>query len=396
MSTERKRVILLGATGSIGRSTDRVVRDLSDELQIVALAAHSRWGDLLELVRVHRPRAVALTDEAAALEFEKAAARGSVGPTEVYAGAEGLVQMVREVDAEILVAAISGAAGLPATVAALETGKDLALANKESLVMSGQLLTKLARERGRRILPVDSEHSAIFQSLRSGQREEVRALILTASGGPFRTWTLEQLRNATPGQALKHPTWKMGDKITVDSATLMNKALEVLEAHWLFEMPAERIEVVIHPQSIVHSLVEFHDGSTICQLGNPDMRVPIQYALTFPSRKKLCAERLDLARIGQLSFERPDPDRFPSLRLAYDVVRRGGTLAAAFNAANEVAVACFLDEELAFLDIFAVIEETLEAHDPISDPGLDAIFGVDAWARRVAGESVRRRRENQR
>jgi 1-deoxy-D-xylulose-5-phosphate reductoisomerase len=332
---------------------------------------------------------VALTDGAASDHLAAALRQLPPPVPRQYTGPEGLVDLVRETEGEMLVAAISGAAGLPANLAALETGKDLALANKESLVMSGAILTRLAREKGRRILPVDSEHSAIFQSLRAGRPEEVRALILTASGGPFLNATPEELSRVTRAQALRHPTWAMGEKITIDSATLMNKALEIIEARWLFDMEPKKIEVVIHPQSIIHSLVEFHDGSTICQLGHPDMKVPIQYALTYPSRRPLpAARRLELAELGQLTFQAPDSERFPALRLAYEVLRAGGTAPTVFNAANEVAVAAFLREEIPFSGILTSIERTLSAHVPVVDPGLEEIFAVDSWARTQTGKLV--------
>ena len=246
---------------------------------------------------------------------------------------------------------------------------------------SGSILTRLAREKGRQILPVDSEHSAIFQSLQAGTNEEVQRIILTASGGPFRKTSLEELQQVTREDALKHPTWEMGEKITIDSATLMNKALEIIEARWLFELPAEKIEVVVHPQSIIHSLVEYRDGSTICQLGPPDMRVPIQYALTYPQRLSLPAEQLNLAELGQLTFEAPDLERFPALRLAYEVLEQGSTAATVFNAANEVAVSAFLGEEIPYLGILRVVETCLSRHNPVEDPDLAAIFSADQWAR---------------
>jgi 1-deoxy-D-xylulose-5-phosphate reductoisomerase len=377
-----KRVLLLGSTGSIGESTLRVVDNLPEKLQVVALAAHSRWELLLEQIRRYRPRSVALSDEAAA-EKLTAALAGTSGPSpRVYRGAEGLVALVRETEGDVVVGAISGAAGLPPNLAGLETGKDLALANKESLVMSGAILTRRARELGRQLLPVDSEHSAIFQSLLSGRRNEVHSIILTASGGPFRETPMEELRHVTREEALRHPTWNMGAKITIDSATLMNKALEIIEARWLFDLPPEKIRVVIHPQSIIHSLVEFHDGSLICQLGPPDMKIPIQYALTFPERMPLGIERLDLEKVGSLTFHPPDPGRFPALRLAYEVLGTGGTSPAVFNAANEVAVSAFLSESIAFADILKSVEQTLREHQVVDEPTLEQIFEADAWARK--------------
>ncbi len=378
----KKRILLLGSTGSIGKSTDQVIQNLDSELGLVGLAAHSSWEPMLEQIRRHRPEAVALVDQGAAGLLRDALEKEQDLPAPmVYEGEDGLVELVRNTEADILLAAISGAAGLPANIAALETGKDLALANKESLVMSGSILTRLAREKGRQILPVDSEHSAIFQSLQAGTNEEVQRIILTASGGPFRKTSLEELQQVTREDALKHPTWEMGEKITIDSATLMNKALEIIEARWLFELPAEKIEVVVHPQSIIHSLVEYRDGSTICQLGPPDMRVPIQYALTYPQRLSLPAEQLNLAELGQLTFEAPDLERFPALRLAYEVLEQGSTAATVFNAANEVAVSAFLGEEIPYLGILRVVETCLSRHNPVEDPDLAAIFSADQWAR---------------
>ena len=378
----------MGSTGSIGLSTLEVVKNLSDELSIACLAAHSSWERLLVQTEQFHPEAVALTDLEAAGRYREALATSSRPAPRIYQGPEGLVDMVRETKGDVLVAAISGAVGLPANLAALETGKDIALANKESLVMSGSLLTRLAREKGRAILPVDSEHSAIFQAMLAGNRDEIRAIILTASGGPFRDASLEDLTHVTPEQALNHPTWDMGAKITIDSATLMNKALEIIEAHWLFDMPASQIEVVIHPQSIIHSMVEYHDGSTICHLGPPDMKIPIQYALTYPQRKPLPAPRLSWAEVGQLTFQAPDPQRFPALRLAYEVLEKGGTAPTVFNAANEVAVAAFLRDELPFLEILDCIENTLGEHQLVTDPSLDDLFEADTRAREEASRRV--------
>lgn len=389
-----KQILLLGSTGSIGASTRAVVDDLPNELEIVALAAHRSWESLLEQIQRYSPRSVALTDPNAAAALENALrcdGRTSSSP-QVYSGSDGLTAMVRETPGNIVVGAISGAAGLPANLAALETGKDLALANKESLVLSGALLTDLARRMGRAILPVDSEHSAIHQSMLSGNHGEVRSIILTASGGPFRESTAEELRNATKVQALRHPTWKMGDKITIDSATLMNKALEIIEARWLFDMPPEKIRVLVHPQSIVHSLVEFEDGNVICQMGPPDMRVPIQYALTSPRRLPLKVERLRLDQIGSLTFFPPAPERFPALRLAYEVLEEGGSAPAVFNAANEVAVAAFLNDQIAFSEILAMVEQTLETHTVVDNPDLAGLLAADDWAR----ETVRSQLEKSR
>ncbi len=385
----QKRVLLLGSTGSIGDSTLQVVDNLSGRIRIAALAARYRWEKLLEQTIRYAPDSVALDDPQAAEDLRGALARRHLSKSpKVYGGADGLVQLVRETEGEVVVGAISGAAGLPANIAALETGKDLALANKESLVLSGAILTSLARQHGRRILPVDSEHSAVFQSLLAGRREEIDSIILTASGGPFRRASLDQMQRATKADALRHPTWVMGAKITVDSATLMNKALEIIEARWLFDLPPEKIRVVIHPQSIIHSLVEFHDGSMICQLGPPDMKIPIQYALTYPERLPLPVRKLKLEEVSMLTFEAPDPVRFPALRLAYQVLRLGGTAPAVFNAANEVAVAAFLRDEISFVEILGGVERTLREHDVKDNPSLEELLSADSWARQEAARQL--------
>ncbi len=381
----RKRVLVLGSTGSIGKSTLEVADNLRDEILVVGLAAHSQWEKLLSQTLQYAPVGVALSDPAAAQRLEAEISRQKLPrPPKVYRGPQGLVDLVRATEGEVVVAAISGAAGLPASIAALETGKDLALANKESLVLAGSLLTRLARDKGRQVLPVDSEHSAIFQSLLAGRPEEVESVILTASGGPFRQKSLEEMRQVTKAEALQHPTWVMGAKITIDSATLMNKALEVIEARWLFDLAPEQIRVVVHPQSIIHSLVQFHDGSIICQLGPPDMKIPIQYALTFPRRRALPVKRLRLEEVGHLNFEAPDTERFPAIRLAYEVLRLGGTAAAVFNSANEVAVTAFLRDEIKFVEILECVEQTIRDHEIIADPSLDTLMAADAWGRKQA------------
>jgi len=381
----QKRVLLLGSTGSVGASTLSVVDNLSGELQITALAGGRQWEKILDQTLRYSPEAVSLSDSAAAAKLESALKRRPLAKKpRVYAGKAGLVSLVRETEGDVVLGAISGAAGLPANIAALESGKDLALANKEALVMSGAILTQLALQHNRRILPVDSEHSAIFQSLLCGRPEEVESIILTASGGPFRTASLEEMSRARKVDALKHPTWTMGEKITIDSATLMNKALEVIEARWLFDLPSEKIRVVVHPQSIVHSLVEFRDGSVICQLGPPDMRIPIQYALTYPQRKPLPVERVRLEEVARLDFQAPDPARFPALRLAYEVLDLGGTAPSVFNAANEVAVFAFLRDAIPFMEIIGTVERTLQNHQVVENPDLEAIFAADAWARKEA------------
>lgn len=384
-----KRLLLLGSSGSIGESTLSVVDNLAPGIRIAGLAAHKNWEKLLDQTLKYAPESVALSDPESAQRLERALERRPlVKKPRVYAGQEGLVKMVRETAAEMVLGAISGAAGLPANIAALETGKDLALANKESLVMSGAILTRLAKNLGRRLLPVDSEHSAIFQSLLSGRHEEIHSVILTASGGPFREATLAEMKGVTKAEALKHPTWQMGAKITIDSATLMNKALEIIEARWLFDLPPEKIRVVIHPQSIIHSLIEFQDGSLICQMGPPDMRIPIQYALTYPDRRPLPIKRLRLEEVRQLTFQAPDPVRFSSLRLAYEVLEQGGTAPAVLNAANEVAVSAFLRDEIPFPEILASVERTLRDHSTVQDPSLEEIFAADSWARQQASKQL--------
>ena len=383
----KKRVLLLGSTGSIGENTDKVVQNLAEELELVGLAAHSSWERLLEQIASHHPEAVALVDPEAAgklrTALENTADKAGALPR-IYEGEEGLVELVRETEADVLVAAISGAAGLPANIAALETGKDLALANKESLVMSGSILTRLARENDRRILPVDSEHSAIFQSLEAGSREEVERVILTASGGPFRQTSAEELEKVTRQDALNHPTWEMGEKITIDSATLMNKALEIIEARWLFDLPPEQIEVVVHPQSIVHSMVTFSDGATIAQLSRPDMRLCMGYALAWPDRLDVPYGEIDWSEAGRLDFEPPDRGAFPCLDLAFAAGREGETAPAWLSAANEVAVEAFLDGALSWVGISELLVEALDSWTGDSADDLETVLDVDRRARVVA------------
>ncbi len=375
-----RRVVILGSTGSIGEAALEVIAALPQPVRICALAAGENWQRLAEQARRFEAQAVAIgnADHAAAL-------RAACPPrTRVYAGAQGLVDLVRESDADFALAAIVGAAGLPATLAAVERGMDVGLANKESLVVAGDLLMPLVRQKGIRLLPIDSEHSAIFQALHAGRIEEVRRIWLTASGGPFRTWDAERIAAATVEEALRHPTWAMGPKITIDSATMMNKALEVIEATHLFGLRPEQIEVLIHPESIVHSMVEFCDGSVIAQLGTPDMKTPIQYALTYPERCAGLAEPLRFDQLRALHFEPPDFERFPALRLGYEAARRGGTAPAVLNAANEVAVERFQRGELRFGDIARLIEDVLNRHTPRHELTLDVLLEADRQARREA------------
>lgn len=381
-----KNVVILGATGSIGTQTLEVLAASQDRLRAVGLSAHRRWEPLFDLAREARPRWVTLTDHSLQGEVDT----GRLGrSTELLWGPDGIDRMVTAAETDVVVAAMVGAAGLEGTARALAAGKTIALANKETLVVGGPIVMGLARKHGCRILPVDSEHSAIFQCLASGASNEVARVILTASGGPFRTTPIEQLKRVTVEQALCHPTWRMGPKITIDSATMMNKALEIIEAHWLFGLPAERIDVVIHPQSMVHSMVEYVDGSVVAQASPPDMRLPIQYALSYPERWPGPARRLALDRMGTWEFEPPDRERYPALELGYEVVRRGGTSGAALNAANEIAVARFLAGDIDYLDITRVCAAVLARHPFDPDPTLGAAWEVDRWARQEAAAWTR-------
>jgi len=374
------RVVVLGSTGSIGCSALSVIEQgLGRRLKAWGLSAHSRWQALADQAIRSRPRFAAVTDSDFAGQLDQKLKGTGV---EVLKGSDAVVRMVQHPETDRVLSAIVGAAGLRGTWAALEAGKIVALANKETLVVAGPLVMELAQARGVPILPVDSEHSAIFQALMAGKRQEVRRVILTSSGGPFRGRSRKELGSVTPEAALQHPTWQMGKKITIDSATLMNKALEVIEARWLFQLEPSQIEVVIHPESIVHSMVEFIDGSVVAQMSPPDMRLPIQYALTYPDRAPGTSERLELGKPVSLHFEPPDRDTFPSLDLGFEVMRRGGTAGAALNAANETAVARFLRGEIGFLDIASACRAVVEHHTFDPRPTLDLLWSVDAWARR--------------
>ncbi len=377
-----KRLAILGSTGSIGVNALAVAAEHGEEFAVVGLAAGRNAALLAEQVRRFQPRLVSVETPEAATEL-KTRLNGWRLP-DIMVGPAGATAVATLPEADLVLSAMVGAVGLAPTYAAIQAGKDVALANKETLVAAGDLVMQAVQARGVALIPVDSEHSAIFQALQGQRREEVRALWLTASGGPFRTWSKADLEAATPAQALKHPNWSMGAKITIDSATLMNKALEVIEASVLFGLPVSQVRVFIHPQSIIHSLVEFVDGSVLAQLGWPDMRLPIAYALTYPRRLPLTGEPLDLSRVGQLTFELPDLDRFPALRLGYEAAETGGTMPAVLNAANEVAVAGFLAGRLAFSGIPQVVAATMAAHRPEPLTSVEQILAVNAWARERA------------
>jgi 1-deoxy-D-xylulose-5-phosphate reductoisomerase len=377
-----KNLAILGSTGSIGRSALAVVDAHPTRLRVVALAAGDNASLLAQQVRQYRP-ALAAMATSDAVDRLRAVCRGDE-PARIEGGAEGLIAAATHPDADIVLCASSGTAGLEAVLAAIEAGKTIALANKEVLVMAGELVVEAARRRGVPVLPVDSEHNAIHQCLHGRKHDEIRRLILTASGGPFRQFTQEELEHVTPDAALRHPTWQMGRKITIDSATLMNKGLEVIEARWLFDVGADQIDVVIHPQSIVHSMVELNDGSVIAQLGVTDMRLPIQYACSYPDRWEAALPSLDLTRAGRLEFHEPDTGRFPCLALAYRALRAGGTLPVVLNAANEVAVEAFLAGKLAFPAIPHLIELTMNAHAVQRVSTVAVVREVDAWARHQA------------
>jgi 1-deoxy-D-xylulose-5-phosphate reductoisomerase len=382
-----KQIAILGSTGSIGRNALRVIDALGPEYQVFALSAHSNVELLAEQAGRYEPKFVAVTNSDYAEQLRELVGGPEV---EILAGPEGLTEIAKLEEVDIVLTAVVGAAGLPAVLAAAKCGKQLAIANKEPLVVAGQLLVSEAKKNGGTILPVDSEHSAIFQAMQSGTREEVNKIILTASGGPFRGAAVEDIQDVTLEQALAHPVWDMGPKITVDSATMMNKAFEIIEGHWLFDMPVDKIEVLIHPESIVHSLVEFVDGSVIAQLGEPDMCLPIQYALTYPQRIEGIARRLRLEQIGKLTFEKPDFATFRALPLAYEVARTGGAAAAVFNAANEAAVEEFLAGGIEFVNIIELIEYCLNKHDVKRSASLEELFEADAWAREEVRAKVRK------
>ncbi|MEO8496360.1 MAG: 1-deoxy-D-xylulose-5-phosphate reductoisomerase [Planctomycetota bacterium] len=378
MSERVCNIAILGSTGSIGRSTLDVVAASGGRLRVVGLTANSRLAELCDQARKYQPKWIVASNRDHASAFDWSA---KPEDAELLLGSAGIASLVSRPEVDTVVAAIVGSAGLTGTWAAIEAGKTVALANKETLVMAGPQVMQLARDCGAKILPVDSEHSAVFQCLEAGRRRDVKRIILTASGGPFRQHTLAQLAQVTVDEALAHPTWDMGPKITVDSATMMNKALEIIEARWLFDLEPDQIDVVVHPQSIVHSLVEFRDGSVLAQLSPPDMKLPIQYALTYPDRWDCPSPKLDLAAAMRLDFEPPDLDRFPAIGLGHEVARAGGTAGAVLNAANEAAVAGFLGGQLSFTEIVPACRSVLDNHHFDASPTLERLIELDHWAR---------------
>lgn len=379
-----KSISILGSTGSIGCNTLKTVEHLGD-IRVVALAAGSNTEKLAEQIQKFQPELVAVKNESCAANLLAELHRlGISNPPRIELNEKGLIAVATHERAETVVSATVGAVGFVPTLRAIEAGKRIALANKETLVMAGALMTKAARENKAEILPVDSEHNALHQCLRGENSKEVKRLVLTASGGPFRTKSKEEIENATVKEALNHPNWKMGDKITIDSATLMNKGLEVIEAHWLFGFDADRISVIVHPQSVVHSMIEMIDGSVIAQMGVTDMKHAIQYALTFPERKPNCLEPLDFRKASQLTFEEPDLERFPCLRLAYEALKIGGTMPAVLNAANEIAVQAFLDGKIRLSDISRINEAVMNEHETQTVSSLEVVLKADEFARNRA------------
>ena len=381
-----KKLTVLGSTGSIGVNTLNIIRNNSDKYNVVALAAGRNVDLLHKQIMEFKPQLVAVENENLAEKLQDLL--GSASGPEILYGSDGYRRVAAANEADMVVSALAGAAGLLPSLAAIEAGKDIALANKEAMVMVGELLTKRAQVRGSRILPVDSEHNAIFQCLLGHRRQDIRRIILTASGGPFFHLPVEELRNVTPAQAFIHPNWIMGEKITIDSASMMNKGLEVIEAKWLFDVEFDNIDILVHPQSIVHSLVEYIDGSLIAQLGMPDMKLPIAYALSFPERMPSMDLPLNLLTVGPLEFFPPDFDKFPNMRLAYEAGRQGGTMPAVLNAANEVAVQAFIEKRIRFPQITDVIEAALSRHSIDKIVTVEDVLRADIWAREIGREFI--------
>jgi 1-deoxy-D-xylulose-5-phosphate reductoisomerase len=379
-----EKVAILGSTGSIGTSTLAVIKEHPEQFEVVALAAGNNAKLMIQQVKEFQPRLVSMATREAA----EAVKREVGDEVRVLWGDEGLKEVASSPDSTYLVSALVGSKGLVPTLEAIRAGKKIGLANKETLVTAGHIVTAEAKKHQVPLLPIDSEHSALFQCLHGERMDDVERVIITASGGAFRDWSREELVNATVEQALNHPNWAMGNKITIDSATMMNKGFEVIEAHWLFDFPYEKIDVVLHPQSVIHSMVEFNDGAVMAQLGTPDMRVPIQYALTYPKRMQLTTKRLDFVQLSRLDFKAMDFKRYPCLKMAYDAGKAGGTVPAVLNAANEVAVQTFLQGKCTFLAIEEIIERTLDAHQAVSNPSLEEIEEADRWARQFAQDGL--------
>lgn len=380
-----KKLTVLGSTGSIGVNTLEIVKSFPEDFEIVALSAGNNIALLQKQIEIFNPHIVSVLSER---DAEKLALKMQGRKIEICYGVEGMIRCATASESEMVVAAVVGAAGLVPTLAAIKTGKDIALANKETLVMAGHLIMQEVERRNVRLIPVDSEHSAIFQSLVGHRHSDVRQLILTASGGPFRNYGLSQFDGITPDDALAHPNWDMGKKISIDSATMMNKGLEIIEARWLFDFPAEKITVHVHPESIVHSLVEYQDGAVMAQLGIPDMKTPIAYALSWPRRMPLSQPPLDLCQLGRLTFSLPDHQRFPCLKLAYDALAVGGTMPAVLNAANEIAVEAFLNYKLSFMGIPRLIERVMSYHQSTEVQTIDQVLQADLWSRKNAQELI--------
>jgi 1-deoxy-D-xylulose-5-phosphate reductoisomerase len=383
-----KKITILGSTGSIGLSALDVIEKNSQRFQVEALTAGKNIKLLKKQIEKFRPKAVAVSNKETALKLRDSLTKKN--KVKVLYDEEGLKEVASFPSADIVISAIAGSAGLIPTLAAIEAGKDIALANKETMVMAGEIVTGKAAKKRVKIIPVDSEHSAIFQCLEGQNRKNLRRIILTASGGPFLNFTGNELKNVTLSQTLRHPNWKMGRKVTIDSATMMNKGLEIIEAKWLFNMDISRIDVLIHPQSIVHSMIEFNDGAFLAQMGVPDMKVPIAYALTYPERIMNNLPSLDLVRIGKLEFGSPDMKKFPCLRLAYAAGLCGGTAPVVLNAADEIAVSAFMEHKIRFIDLPKIIEKVFNRHNTVNDPSLEDILHADLWAKRETGKIIER------
>ena len=381
-----KKIIILGSTGSIGINALDIIEKNPDRFRVVALAAGKNIYLMQKQIEKFKPLTVSVKSKENAVKLKEKTNNN----VKILYGEEGVREVASFPDADIVISAISGAAGLLPTLAAIEAGKEIALANKETMVIAGDIVTKLSKKKGVKILPVDSEHSAIFQCLESQKNNFLRKIILTASGGPFRNWNKKELENAKPKQALRHPNWKMGKKVTIDSASLMNKGLEVIEAKWLFNTQFKEIDVLIHPQSIVHSMVELIDGSVLAQMGIPDMRIPIAYALSYPERIANDLPQINFAQTGNLQFYKPDIKKFTCLKLAYEAGIAGGTNPAVLNAANEIVVEAYINEKIKFMDIPAIIENVLALHNSVNDPSLEEIFEADRWAREKAQKIIER------